>query len=225
MSDADTGPEDAPVEVDTRTTLTRRVNAVEASLNDLARSVTAQHAFLQKDIDSFTDAFGDELGGSDSGGITPASAAGGSDAGSDTGDEPDQDDPGFTGWADQADADQWAGLVQWVDWLSATYQLGDAGVRSCWPAHGAAVEELAGLKMAWENAIGACVEAEWVGAEALAYWHDRYLPGALGRLRTLHGMNACKRQHEQRGQPLVTDTTHVVIRSTGEVPDLAGRAP
>lgn len=218
IDDHDSTRDDRAVEEPVGPDLTERVAAVEESLNSLAASITEQNVSLQRDIGSFTDSFPGVSRGDDSSGITAAETV----AGSDSGDDSDQDDPGFTGWADSATVPEWAGLVQWVDWLSATYQLGDACVRSCWPAHGAAVEELAGLKMAWEAAIGGCMEKEWMAAESLAYWHDRYLPGVLARLRALHGMNACKSQHEKRPRPLVTDTRFVVIHSTGEVPDLAG---
>lgn len=199
-----------------------RMARLEETLSQLAGVMTTDREAVQHELGAVTVKLNALLRtGDDSTGITTAEATAGEVAGSGTEDD-GGDDPGFTGWADRADAQEWAGLIQWVDWLSATYQLGDLEVRVCWPAHGAAIEELAGLKMAWEYAIGACTEGEWVGVEALAYWHDRYLPGVLGRLMVMHGLRACKRSHEEATAPLVTDTSLVVIRSTGEVPDLAG---
>lgn len=192
-----------------------RLGRVEASLQQMTADIIDQNSDVQGAMDDITHTLeGLVREGRDSTGITTvASTASDGDG--------DGEELGFTGWADQADADGWAGLVQWVDWLSATYALGDLGVRSCWPAHGAAIEELAALKMAWEQAIGTCVEKEWVGTEVLAYWHDRYLPGTMQRLLSVHGMKSCREGHEQRPRPMLTDTSHVVIRSTGEVPEVA----
>lgn len=205
-----------------------RLDRLEETLSQLAEVMTSDREAVQRELRAVTVELGSLLpGGADSSGITTGT---GSDSSGITptetgaGEAEEDDDSGLTGWADSATAQEWAGLVAWVDWLSATYQLGDLGVRSCWPAHGAAIEELAGLKMAWEYAIGACAEKDWVGVEALAYWHDRYLPGVLGRLMVMHGLRSCKRQHEEGTPPLVTDTSFVVIRATGEVPDLAGSA-
>lgn len=185
------GPEESLVE---------RLGRLEATLS---QAVTEDRSALQNELNAVCEAMGAMVGAGDSTGIT------------------ELDEAGFTGWADRATAQDWAGLVAWVDWLSVTYALGDLGVRACWPAHGAAVEELGALKMAWEHAIGACVENEWVGTEALAYWHDRYLPGTVQRLQTVHGLKVCKQRHEQRPRPVLTDTSLAVVRSTGQVPDLA----
>lgn len=124
-----------------------------------------------------------------------------------------------TGWAQQADRAAWEGLVTWVDWLTETYDFVASEMYPCWPLHGGVVEELAALWMAWLHASSESASSGWGATEALAYWHDRYLPGTLQRIR--HGWyqhEHCTRdRHESvRTTSQRTDRSVVVLRSTGE---------
>ena len=120
-------------------------------------------------------------------------------------------------WADQADAEAWAALMDWADWLTVTYQTAEPFLTGCWTRHAGVVEDLAGLKLAWEHAVSACAEVEWGPTETLEYWHDRYLPGFIHRARSLHGLQACQTRHEStHARPAVTDRDGAVVSATGE---------
>lgn len=66
-------------------------------------------------------------------------------------------------------------LVAWVTWLTDRYELG-ATLPSCWPRHGALVEELAALWTGWRDTIGA-----GEGGVAALQWHD-HLSQILDRI-------------------------------------------
>lgn len=70
-------------------------------------------------------------------------------------------------------------LIDWVTWLIQRYEIG-AVIPECWTAHGAHVEELAALYVAWQDAIDQ-------GGPSHAQWHDqlaRSLDRIDGRWRT-----------------------------------------
>ena len=71
------------------------------------------------------------------------------------------------------------GLVEWVGWLTARYELG-AVLPACWPLHGALVEELAALHTGWVAVT--CGEDQ----AGLAQWHDLFS-------RALNRFEACWR--------------------------------
>jgi len=136
------------------------------------------------------------------------------------GGDPDHTEVSFSGWADRADVDDWTSLADWVDWLTGTYDLRDQVIHSCWPAHGGVVEELAALWLAWQQATGSCQEGDWTGDEALAYWHDRYLPGCLARLVSLYSLHDCggATGHEPGPAARPTERDRIVVHATGEAP-------
>ena len=87
-------------------------------------------------------------------------------------------------WADRANADAWAALVDWVDNLVADYSIiGNNYIPPCWPAHPGVVEELAALWRAWVAAVTAD-EAADAGALDLAEWHERCLWPCLRRVQS-----------------------------------------
>lgn len=141
----------------------------------------------------------------------------GSAGASDAGDGEQAAETVCCAWADQADADAWNALMDWADWLCATYQTAEPFLAECWPRHAGVVEDLAGLKLAWDHAVSGCAEAEWGPTETLEYWHDRYLPGFIHRARALHGLHACQTRHETtHARPVVTDRDGAVVNATGE---------
>lgn len=86
-----------------------------------------------------------------------------------------------TGWQEMpaaAAAEEWTALVEWVDDLVDRYAL-DETVPVCWYAHGAMVEELHALHVAWLAAYhprSTTPTADRVG------WHE-LLARALARIR------------------------------------------
>ncbi len=75
-------------------------------------------------------------------------------------------------------------LARWVtEILLRRYPHAAGLVPPCWPAHPAAVEELDWLYWDWANWA---VNPDSRSRDA-ADWHDRWLPGVLGRLRPLLG--------------------------------------
>ena len=74
-------------------------------------------------------------------------------------------------------ADAWAALVEWVDDQVERYAL-DEAIPVCWYAHGAMVEELHALHMAW---LGAFTGRASQPSDR-AYWHE-LLERTLARLR------------------------------------------
>jgi len=100
-------------------------------------------------------------------------------------------------WRDlgpQAQAQLWAELREWVDWLRARYPLAKR-IPPCWPEHPEIVEELTALWLAWQHAY-ADLEAPLTAA---ADWHDRWLPGLLHRLQ--HGAFAINCSEVHQGRP------------------------
>ncbi len=99
-----------------------------------------------------------------------------------------------TSWAGQATAEQWTGLVAWVDWMVSTYRYSQpAPLPSCWPRHAGAVEELAAL---WEAWLVARATMKSDPTDQMAYWHDRYLLPTLTRL-TGTDLLRCKDGHQE----------------------------
>jgi hypothetical protein len=74
-------------------------------------------------------------------------------------------------------ADAWAALIDWIDELVERYAL-DETIPTCWYAHGAVVEELHALHVAW---LGAYSGRAGQPSDR-AYWHE-LLARALGRIR------------------------------------------
>jgi hypothetical protein len=73
-------------------------------------------------------------------------------------------------------AQAWNELTAWVDWLVIRYQL-DGTLPNCWYRHGAIVDELDGLRAAWN---GAYLDANARPTDP-AYWHE-LLARAIARI-------------------------------------------
>lgn len=86
-------------------------------------------------------------------------------------------------WADLPTEEfrqQMAGLGQWVEsFLRVHYPGYAARLPACWANHPEAVWELSTLRAEWVRVYGDKEARDLAGALT---WHDRYLPGALGRL-------------------------------------------
>lgn len=105
---------------------------------------------------------------------------------------------GGTGWCwrdigPEASESLWRELTDWVGWVRCRYPLARR-IPGCWAQHPEVVEELTALWLAWCAAYTER-DASLTGA---IDWHDRWLPGLLGRLE--HGVFAldCSRQHVDR---------------------------
>lgn len=189
--------------------LRARVDAQDETLASLAAALNSQgqQAESQQDLlDRLADAV--------------ERAASWPTSSSDSSDPETEGEQEASGWADRAGIQDWDKLSQWVDWLTGTYDLRDQPIYSCWPQHGGVVEELAALWMAWRQAALACAGKQWGAEEALAYWHDRYLPGALARITGLYSVRDCHAGHEPvaRARAPRTDRSVIAIHSTGEMP-------
>lgn len=90
----------------------------------------------------------------------------------------------------------WERLIDWVDWLVATYRLTTV-IPACWPEHPAVVEELVALRVAW---VGAWNDA--ANTDAPTGWQRR-LHEAKGRLVDGNwGVSRCDGRHDGTGLDL-----------------------
>jgi hypothetical protein len=100
------------------------------------------------------------------------------------------DAPRWDGLDQAAEAGQLAALAEWVDGVLRVQYPGYP-LPACWPNHREALWELGTLHAEWQRAYpghggGDLDRAQW--------WHERWLPGALGRLRksvTCNEYSAC----------------------------------
>jgi hypothetical protein len=74
-------------------------------------------------------------------------------------------------------AEAWTALIEWVDELVERYAL-DETIPACWYAHGAMVEELHALHLAW---LGAYTGRSGQPTDR-AYWHELFAR-CLARIR------------------------------------------
>jgi capsule polysaccharide export protein KpsE/RkpR len=82
-----------------------------------------------------------------------------------------------------------AGLRDWVDGFARRHYPGYlARLPRCWPNHPEAVWELSTLRAEWERVYAEPENAELQGALT---WHDKFLPGVLGRLAGPAGSIKC----------------------------------
>ncbi len=110
---------------------------------------------------------------------------------------------GITAWStwtpaagDQADA---ARLLSWVSWLNNTYGTAAATghIPTCWAQHPGLVAELLTLQYTWQAAF-----ADGATPDAAQAWHDRALPGLLGRVQQyLHRDCLTGQHHPHRPAP------------------------
>lgn len=127
-----------------------------------------------------------------------------------------EEEPPVTSWAQRASDDDWLDLIEWVEWLTTTYELVHftGKLVPCWPAHGGVVEELAGLRSAWIAAQRIAVDAD---TDALAAWHDRALHPFINRF-SAYQLNLCTQdKHKTQRDPVPTDRDYVIVQTTGEV--------
>jgi len=148
--------------------------------------------------------------------------------------------PDFTGtappplrFADRADTDAWADLVDWVDDLNRGYSISpDYQILPCWPAHPGMVEELAALHSAWiaaaisdskngphpaepaDNKKPAKPARPAKGGPDYAVWHDRALWPFLDRIRdNRYRIHMCTRNNHvpetAEDLPPATDRLHI----------------
>lgn len=114
-------------------------------------------------------------------------------------------------------AHAWPQLIAWVDALIDRYELHEQ-LPACWYRHGAMVEELNALHVAW---IGA-----YVGFHALPTaatdWHD-YLERVLGRIRGWDIRGCASGQHRDAPPPPV-DPRIAIDRAGYVEADLQQRA-
>lgn len=108
-----------------------------------------------------------------------------------------------TPWAAQATADQWNSLVEWCDWLLATYRrMVTIPIYPCWPCHPGVVEELAAL---WESWLVARASMKNNPTDQMAYWHERLLHPTLAHMELLD-IGKCKDGHKDpMTPPRITD--------------------
>jgi hypothetical protein len=88
--------------------------------------------------------------------------------------------PWWGGLSDGEFRAQMAALREWVEtFLRPHYRDYMTRLPDCWANHPEAVWELSTLRAEWERVYGDEDNRDLAGALA---WHDRYLPGVLGRL-------------------------------------------
>ena len=85
----------------------------------------------------------------------------------------------------------WASLTAWVDWLADRYELSES-LPTCWYRHGAMVEELHALHLAWHGAYyGRGTQA---GGPLL--WHEQ-LDRSMSRLHEWDRHGCASGRHRQ----------------------------
>jgi hypothetical protein len=91
----------------------------------------------------------------------------------------DEEQPAVQSWLARPQRAQLVELAGWTEQVLIHYPGTAEALRSCWPYHPWAVEELLALHAAWREAyVGKRVN----GGRAVD-WHDRHRPGVLARLR------------------------------------------
>lgn len=176
--------------------LSRRMTTAEAGIQGLGVSV-AEAASLAQEVERLSET----LAGADGGGQGSALAATGH--------------PRKPPWRQMSAAQYKEGLRELSRWVTtvllARYRYTMGVLPACWPAHPEAVEELDVLYWLW--AVWATPgEDDDVRARDAADWHDRWLPGVLGRLAPL------LRECAERGD-------HVGPRWSRKVPEPLRRYP
>ena len=75
-------------------------------------------------------------------------------------------------WRELPDAEAraaWDALRGWVEWVTSRYDIPEVIVPTCWWRHGALVEELSALHIAWEAAF----DSTDAGFGPIG-WHERF---------------------------------------------------
>lgn len=99
-------------------------------------------------------------------------------------------------WVRSATREDWAELAEWVDDLASTFELDRRELRPCWPAHPAAVEDLAAARTAWAAAHE---------NDEISMWIERVLRPTLDRLESTW-TRFCNNEHKAPQPAPATDT-------------------
>ncbi|MFI6368291.1 hypothetical protein ACIBG0_36810 [Nocardia sp. NPDC050630] len=77
--------------------------------------------------------------------------------------------------------DLWKELIEWVNWLRATYQT-DTKIKPCWYRHRPAREELTALMVSHKAVYRTDPESAETYREDLTAWHTQWLRSSLDAL-------------------------------------------
>ncbi|KAA8877334.1 hypothetical protein F3087_45000 [Nocardia colli] len=88
----------------------------------------------------------------------------------------------------------WQELLDWVDWLRNTYQLGSR-IPSCWFRHDSVREELTALMGAHAAAYYCERESTELPREDMTAWHTQWLWPTVERLTKISDFSACQPHH------------------------------
>ena len=127
------------------------------ALRQAVRRLTADIALLREDVDSLLEA------GAQSVDAQQTALAASTNA--------------WTAMTAEDAARAWTQLAGWVDWIVQRYELLEA-IPACWYRHGALVEELHALHLAWRGAFAS--QSAHAGDPLI--WHE-HLDRALVRMR------------------------------------------
>ena len=114
-------------------------------------------------------------------------------------------------------ADAWGALIEWVDTLVDRYAL-DEAIPVCWFSHGAMVEELHALHLAW---LGAYTGRAGQPSDR-AYWHE-LLARTLARLREWN-RHGCAAGTHRADDPAAPTEAQCTARAAYVHADLQARA-
>ncbi|MFG1795791.1 hypothetical protein [Nocardia sp. NPDC049149] len=102
--------------------------------------------------------------------------------------------PGRYSWRhlDRSDAAAlWEELIDWVDWLRETYQLGSR-VPGCWFQHDGVREELTALMAAHTAAYWRDTDTAELPREDMTAWHSQWLWPTIERLTKISDFSGCQ---------------------------------
>ncbi|QBS44912.1 hypothetical protein [Nocardia sp. CS682] len=85
----------------------------------------------------------------------------------------------------------WHELIDWVDWLRATYQLGSR-IPGCWFQHDGVREELTALMAAHTAAYWCDTETADLPREDMTAWHTQWLWPTVERLTKISDFSGCQ---------------------------------
>jgi hypothetical protein len=122
----------------------------------------------------------------------------------------------WTGLDRESASEQWTLLIEWTNWLRDRYQLHEQ-IPACWYAHGAHIEELSALRLAW---VGAYLDPQAAPGDP-ATWHD-LLDRTRHRLRAWDRNGCADGTH--RPDLLLPDDTDISLREQTIHDDLHHRS-
>ncbi|GAA4345476.1 hypothetical protein [Microbacterium rhizosphaerae] len=107
-------------------------------------------------------------------------------------------------WRELKDDDAratWDALRDWVEWVTTRYEIPEIIVPVCWWRHGALVEELSALHIAWEAAFDSTDSG--LGP---VLWHEKFA-AARARLKSAYP-GSCVNGHRERPPRSWRDVTN-----------------